>query len=157
MRIGEVLALTPHEVSEKFVNVCHSYDDSLGLGDTKTKKSRYVPIPDNFFTAEELNNPWIFCREDNKDLPILRIGFYKNFVKICEEIGIDCKERGITVHTLRNFFISYLQSVNIPEPKIRAIVGHKDNSMTELYTYWNPEMFPEIYEAQLNLYKQITE
>ena len=84
---------------------------------------------------------------------------HDNIKAICKDLGIDTKERGITTHTLRNFFISYLsylESENVPEPKIRAVAGHKDPTMTGLYTYWTPEMFPEIYEVQEKLFYQIT-
>ena len=52
-------------------------------------------------------------------------------------------------------FISYLESKNVSEPKIRAVVGHKDSSMTDLYTYWTPDMFPEIYAAQEEMIRSI--
>ena len=69
--------------------------------------------------------------------------------------GIDYKKRKLTVHTNRDFYNTYLLSQNVPEPKVRAVIGHKDSSMTNLYTYWKPDMFTEVYEAQIKLYKEI--
>ena len=69
---------------------------------------------------------------------------------------IDKKERGLTIHSLRGFFISHLREKNVPDAKIRAVVGHSDPTMTDVYTYWKPDMFPEVYEVQKELYEKIT-
>lgn len=154
MRIGEVIGLTDNDIEPHCLNVRHTYSRNFGLGETtKTKLNRYVPIPDGFNLPHK--DGWIFAdRDDGKPVDLLR--FFGNFSRLIDRLGIKRKERGITVHTLRNFFISYLQSENITESKIRAVVGHKDSSMTGLYTYWTPEMFPEVYDAQKKLYEYIT-
>ena len=152
MRISEIAGLRPCDIHENFIDVSHSYSRHFGLGDTKTKTKRYVPKPKGLDLSCE--SEWIFELKDGKPFNICRM--HDNIVAICKSIGIDVKARGITTHTLRNFFISYLQSENVPEPKIRAVVGHKDSTMTGLYTYWTPEMFPEVYKAQQKLYECIT-
>ena len=91
----------------------------------------------------------------NKGQPLNINSFYTNLIDIYNYCEIDYKSRHLTVHTNRNFYNSYLQSQNVPEPKIRAVIGHKDPTMTNLYTYWKPDMFPEVYEAQYKLYKEI--
>lgn len=152
MRISEVMALRNQDVKNNYLNVAHSYSRQFGLGDTKTHSARYVPIPKDMNLHSETE--YLF-EDDGKPLNITRI--YNAMLLICRKLGIDYKARKITVHTLRNFFISYLQSENVSEAKIRAVVGHKDSSMTGLYTYWNPGMFPEVYKAQEKLYKEITQ
>lgn len=152
MRISEIVALTDNDVSENYINVAHSYSRYFGIGDTKTHTSRFVPKPKSLILHS--GNDFIF-QDMDKPLGISKL--YHAFMSVCDKLKIDCKSRNVTLHTLRNFFISYLQSENVSEPKIRAIVGHKDSSMTGLYTYWTPEMFPEIYEAQEKLYHEITE
>jgi len=152
MRISEIAGLRPCDIHENYIDVSHSYSRKFGLGDTKTKIKRFVPIPKNIDLS--CTTEWIFQAENGKPFNICRM--HDNLILICNSLGINVKARGITTHTLRNFFISYLQSQNIPEPKIRAVVGHKDSTMTGLYTYWTPEMFPEVYDAQLKLYRQIT-
>ena len=152
MRIGEVMALQPADIKEKCLDVRHTYNDKFGIGDTKTKITRYVPVPDGFFG--EVATTWVFQRQDD-EIPLPQHEIYKNLMRILDEMGIDHKGRKITLHTVRNFFISYLESKNVPEPKIRAIVGHKEKTMTDIYTYWKPEMFPEVYEAQSELYNFI--
>ena len=156
MRIGEVLGLTKEDIRKGFVNVHRTYSDRFGLQEsTKTYVNRYVPIPEGF-PFPESKTKWAFPAE-NGEGPVQAHQIYKSFIKRCAALEIDTKSRGLTIHTLRNFFISYLQSQNVPESKIRAVAGHSDSTMTDVYTYWTPEMFPEVYEAQFRLYKQITE
>ena len=152
MRISEIAALRPCDIHENYIDVAHSYSRQFGLGPTKTKIKRYVPKPKEL--KLESDGEWIFQTKKGTPFNICRM--HDNIMAVCRSLGIDTKSRGITTHTLRNFFISYLQSENVPEPKIRAVAGHKDPTMTGLYTYWTPEMFPEVYEAQLKLYNEIT-
>lgn len=151
MRISEIAALRSSDVKDGFLDVSHSYSRQFGLGDTKTHTARFVPLPKGLVLKSETE--YIF-EENGKPINITRV--YNAMLLVCRKIGIDTKKRGITVHTLRNFFISYLQAENVSGAKIRAVAGHKDPTMTGLYTYWKPEMFPEVYEAQERLFKTIT-
>lgn len=152
MRISEIAALRNSDVRSGFLDVSHSYSRQFGLGDTKTHTARFVPVPKELMLKSE--SEYIF-EEDGKPVSITRV--YNAMLLVCRKLGIDTKERGITVHTLRNFFISYLQAENVSGAKIRAVAGHKDPTMTGLYTYWKPDMFPEVYEAQEKLFRMITE
>lgn len=151
MRISEIAALRNSDVKDGFLDVSHSYSRQFGLGDTKTHTARFVPVPKGLVLKSDTE--YIF-EEDGKPVSITRV--YNAMLLICRKIGIDTRKRGITVHTLRNFFISYLQAENVSGAKIRAVAGHKDPTMTGLYTYWKPEMFPEVYEAQEKLFRMIT-
>ena len=155
MRIGEISALKKTDIHENYIDVTHTYSDKFGIGSTKTGENRKVPIVENFDTGLS-NSEWAF-EGVTTDKPMLPHAVYNAFIKICDKIGIDRKTRGITIHSLRNFFISYLQGENVPENKIKAVAGHKDkNNMTDHYTYWQPEMLKEVYTAQKKLYQQIT-
>lgn len=147
MRIGEVAGLQKSDVRDGFINVSHSYSSQYGLGPTKTRTSRYVPLPNGLSFCME--KEFLFERGGK---PVPPHSLYLTFCRICDKMGLDRKDRGLTIHSLRNFFISYLQEENVPEPKIRAIAGHADTTMTYLYTYWRPDMFPEVYAAQQKLY-----
>ena len=156
MRIGEVSALMKENVHENWLDVKFTYSDKFGLGSTKTGQNRKVPIPKGAVVSES-KTKWFF-EGITADKPLMSHAVYNCFSRICDALGIDRKGRGITIHSLRNFFISYLQANNISESKIKAVVGHTDKgNMTEHYTYWTPEMFPEIYEVQEKLYREITE
>lgn len=152
MRMGEISALQFSDIHENYLSVTKSYNRQFGIGDTKTHLKRQVPIPDNFFNDIKKIG-YVFQQENGK--PIAPATVYATFIRMCEKMEIDTKARGITIHSLRNFFISYMQSENVTESKIRAVVGHADTTMTDLYTYWKPEMLPEIYAAQKKLYELI--
>lgn len=158
MRISEVVALKNEFICENYIKVEHSYSRAFGLGETKTYMNRCVPIPEDLAKKLFSEREFLFINHKgkNKGKPLNITTFNDNLRIIYESLGIDKKKRNLNVHTNRNFFISYLESKNVPEPKIRAVVGHKDSSMTGLYTYWKPEMFPEVYKVQLELYNYIT-
>lgn len=151
MRIGEVIALQDSDVQKNFLNVYKSYSEIYGLGDTKTHKKRYVPIPCNFKLKS--GTTWVFEKEGK---PFPRSLIYKKFRECLKSLGIDYEARGITIHSFRNFFISYMEKESVPFKKIQATVGHTDGTMTEWYTFWKPDMLQEVYIAQQKLYDIIT-
>lgn len=158
MRIGEVVGLQSFEVENDRLNVEHTLHPRFGLGPTKTRVCRFVPIPTILNLKSKCGKTWAF-QKPTEDAPVLAGYVYKRLMAICKELNIDTKARGITVHSLRNMFISYMRGSTFGETidlKIKAVVGHADSTQTDWYTYWTPEMFPEIYEVQEKLYKQIT-
>ena len=154
MRIGEVCALKREDIKDGYLDVTKSYSDKCGIQNTtKTGVCRCVPYPKDFdFSFVE--SGYVFSVDNGKN-PIKPHCVYNAFTRNMDAIGISRKERGITLHSLRNLFVSYMRSQNISDPKIRAVVGHADETMTDLYTYWKPDMFPEVYEAQNCLYEAI--
>ncbi|MBR3544323.1 MAG: tyrosine-type recombinase/integrase family protein [Treponema sp.] len=157
MRIGEVTGLQTADVEDDRLNVQHSLHPRFGLGETKTRVNRFVPIPPAMGLKETCGDVWAF-EKPTENAPVDENYVYKRFTAIVDSLGIDRKARGITVHTLRNLFISYMRGSSFGEKidlKIKAVVGHADESMTDWYTYWTPEMFPEIYEVQEKLWRQI--
>lgn len=152
MRISEIAGLRNQDLHENYIDLQHSYSRQFGLGDTKTKQKRCVPIPEGL----DLHNDsceWLFPAENGKPFNICRM--HDNLLRVWEDVGIDYKTRNLTTHTIRNFFISYCLSENVPKPKVKAVIGHKDEDMTDWYTYWKPEMLKEVYDAQLKLYNFI--
>lgn len=154
MRVGEICALQWSDVKENYLDVKKTYSDDFGLQhSTKTGLSRFVPVPKEFDFPQKTGD---FVFVGLKGEPVSPHKEYNALMRRVDWLGIDRKERGLTVHSLRDFFVSFLRSKNISDPKIRAVVGHADETMTDLYTYWKPDMFPEVYEAQLELYNAIT-
>lgn len=157
MRIGEVTGLQTADVMDDRLNVRHSLHPRFGLGETKTRVCRFVPIPPSLKLKEQCGEIWAFEKPTCKE-PCDEGYVYKRFTAVLDSLGIDRKARGLTVHSLRNLFISYMRGSTFGadiDLKIKAVVGHADESMTDWYTYWTPEMFPEIYEVQEKLYKEI--
>ena len=159
MRISEVVALQSEDVHENYLDVRHSYSRQFGLGSTKTNECRFVPIPAVLAKTLQLRDGFLFVNHEGQNIgrPLNINSFYTNLTDNYTLCGIDYKKRGLTVHTNRDFYNTFLESENVPEPKIRAVIGHKDSSMTNLYTYWKPDMFTEVYAAQDKLYRMITE
>lgn len=154
MRIGEISALQTTDIFDSYIHVKNTFSSNYGLGTTKTNKERYVPLPKSYeFPKSDCN--WIFQDRNTKN-PMKPHVLYNALIRNCDKINIDTKKRGITVHSLRNFFISYMQANNITKQKIKAVVGHADEDMTDHYTYWTPEMFKEIAEVQERLIIEIT-
>ena len=151
LRVGEAIALQKSDIKGNYLDIKHSFSNQFGLGETKTKLCRCVPIPSDFPFPD--SDGFIFCDSDGQPTNIRT--FHYHFIRIMENLKIDVKGRGLTTHTLRNFFISFLRAENISDAKIKAVVGHKTSDMTDWYTFWKPEMFPEVYQAQLKLYNQI--
>ncbi|SEP79321.1 Site-specific recombinase XerD [Treponema bryantii] len=159
MRISEVVALQSEDIHDNYIDVKHSYSRQFGLGSTKTNECRFVPIPTELAKTLRLRRGFLFINHEGQNIgkPLNINSFYTNLTENYTYCGIDYKSRGLTVHTNRDFYNTYLESENVPEPKIRAVIGHKDSSMTNLYTYWKPDMFSEVYSAQEKLYRIITE
>ena len=154
MREGEICALDDCHIFDNYFFVEFSLNERYGIGSTKTNVSRYVPIPEGLNLITD--SKFAFYSHSDKNEPMKPHCLYNAFIRKCKSMGIDTKERGITFHSLRNFFISYLQGESIPLQKIKAVVGHADDCMTEWYTYWKPEMFQEVYQAQKKLFELIT-
>ncbi len=159
MRISEVVALRSENIYKNYIDVRHSYSRQFGLGTTKTNENRFVPIPAVLSQKLRSFDGFIFINHEGRNIgkPLNINSFYTNLIDNYNLCGIDYKKRGLTVHTNRDFYNTYLLSENVPEAKIRAVIGHKDSSMTNLYTYWKPDMFSEVYTAQEKLYRMITE
>lgn len=157
MRIGEVVGLQVEDVESDRLNVRHSLNRTFGLGATKTRVCRYVPIPSSLKLKQFCGKKWVF-EQTGTVKPITSDCVYRKLIAVCASLGIDTKSRGITVHSLRNTFISYVRGSvfgSTIDLKLKAVVGHADSSMTDWYTYWTPEMFPEIYELQEELLQKI--
>ena len=153
MRIGEVCGLLSSNVFDGYVRVEHTLTPRNGLGDTKTGVHRYVPVPSRMRVLDNCGIKWAFD-DGGRPLPVHNV--YNRMMRLCARLGIDTKTRGITVHSLRNFFISYLRGHGVPDSKVKAVVGHADENMTDWYTYWTLDMFGEVVEAQEILFDKIT-
>ena len=158
MRAGEAIALSPSDVLPDRLNVSRSYSAKFGMGPTKTRARRVVPIPPSLDLASHCGEKWAF-QKPGEDAPVSASSVYKRFRRICASLGIDTKARGITIHSLRNFFISYMRASpkgSEIDLKIKAVVGHAGSTMTDWYTYWKAEDFSEIYALQEELLQKIT-
>jgi integrase len=96
MRHGELLGLRSEFVHDTYIDVCGQYGE-FGYSDTKTHKSRNIPIP------QELHDDLMgFARDNphgylfslyNKDKPVSQETVRQYLYKALERIGIDSDER----------------------------------------------------------------
>ena len=152
MRINEVTCLTKEDIHEDYILVAHTYHPQLGMGKTtKGKRSRIVPIPADFPFPDKEG----FIFEDKSGKPFNSCRMRDNLKKICSSLNIVYKSRHLNTHSLRAFYNTYLKAENIPEAKVKAVIGHKDKSVNDLYTFWKPDMFSDVHEVQDKLYKEV--
>lgn len=154
MRISEIAGLKITDIHDDYILVAHTYSRKHGLGETtKGKETRIVPIPKDFVFPQPNEEGWLYYNEKNKPFDISTMN--RNIINVCSEIGIDTKERCLSTHCLRDFYNTFLEAENITDAKVKAVIGHKDVTMTGHYTYWKPDMFQEVHSVQDKLYKQI--
>ena len=154
MRIGEVLALQDTDVSGDYLDVRKSYEEPFGLGDIKNHLKRKVPACDLLLDVLPNRQGFLFEGEIEGQ-PYCSNAVREALRKAYRRAGIDYKKRNLTFHSFRHFFNTYLEKKDISPAKIRAVIGHKDSSMTGVYTNWNANEFPEVYEAQRQLIRSI--
>ena len=158
MRIGEILALTRKDVCKNYLDVRHSFSNRFGIGLCKTGNSRKVPIPEDMaMILHGIAGKTYIFEQKTQQKPFLSTDVNEEYDAVLKALNIDKKARKIDIHSFRRFFISYLEKENVPEPKIRATVGHAEKTMTDLYTFWSPDMLQEVYVAQEKLYRKILE
>jgi integrase len=153
LRIGEILALKPENITETSINVIHSWNRLEGLKGTKTGKTRTVPIPFHLGIALKeyirSNNisSFIFSVNHGKS-PIDHKAVYNRFWYALSKIDITKelrKERIISFHSYRHTFNTMLLEAGVHPETIRLITGHSAN-MTARYSHLQLNNMPEIAE-----------
>ena len=148
MRIGEIIALKGYQIKENFILV-DSNETRVGYRKApKNGKSRSIPI------SKELRDSIIpFIRDDNEYLftlngnqPVAPQSISSKLYAQLKKVGLENK--GYTFHSFRHYFNTKLVAANINPEKIRAIIGHSSESMTEHYLHLSVDDLKEITELQ---------
>jgi integrase len=154
MRLGEIIGLRGEYVFDRYIHVCAQYG-RFGYGDTKTHRSRDIPIPARMY--EDLvplikkNKSGFLFSKDGGEKPIGRRAVPDALYKALDAIGIDRaerKRRNLTFHAWRHFFNTALLLANVSASKVKAVTGHVTQKMTEHYTHFVTKELPEIKEVQ---------
>ena len=153
LRIGEALALKKEDIKDDYLDINKAYEDPYGFGDVKTHEKRKIPAVKELISILPDKN--LLFEGGKEGRPYGQNAVRKALKKAFQNVGIDYKARRLTFHSFRHFFNTYLQREDISENKIRAVMGHKDASMTGLYTNWNANEFPEVYTSQRKLVNAI--
>ena len=156
LREGEVRALRAEDIHSDYILVSHSYDLKFGLKDTKTHKTREVPIPDMLYKLlQQLGqgHPGYIFSYDGGKTP-LNVSMLRSLYRALERLGISeqqRKERNICFHSWRHFFNTTLRAGNISDSKTQAITGHSTLEMTEHYTHFTHEDLKEVNRIQIGI------
>jgi integrase len=158
MRQGEILAVRDEDLRNGSIHVSHSWDPRYGLGPTKTRQERDVPVPSRVLEDMQLfvgTGGFIFSFTQGKS-PATGNRVTRALYVALERIGISEKERdrrNLTFHSWRHFFNSVMRSRSIPDPLLQRVTGHATTEMTERYTHFNLEDFREIASVQAEVFK----
>jgi integrase len=161
LRLGEILALKPQDLTNDYLIITHSFNPDDGLKSTKNGKSRVVPLDKkNETLLKDLchgkrEDDFIFSANNGKS-PFCHRTIYKSYKKALELIGItkeERKQRNITFHSYRHGVNTMLlESGNQPET-VRLLLGHSNPSMTAHYSHLqmpNISITQESYTDHIN-------
>ena len=145
MRISEVCALRKETLFDNYINVKDQRIgwDLLPVKDGEKRKVRIcVSLQRLLSECYKPGNDFIFNDIQNT----YRRAFYLNTES-------DRKNKGLTFHSLRHFFNTYLLTNGISEIKVKSVLGHSSGkgSMTERYANFRPEDFDDVAELQEKL------
>lgn len=153
MRSGEIRALWQDQLHRDYIEVNASYNNhDDGRKCTKSGYSRFVPISDEIRQAiEKINSGGLYVFSFNGERPVANSYFDKCLKERMEELGIKAQEGTIlSFHSFRHYFNSRLIAAGVQGEKIRAVIGHEDESMTEHYAHLEPEDLAVIRDVQKN-------
>jgi integrase len=152
MRVSEIFAISRKSLHEKYIDVSRQIYRGV-ICPCKTKEKRKVPIPHRLY--EELNKELNKTESDFCFDKINSTAVMRQLNKVLVSLGMEGEKeaRGLCTHSWRHFFNTYLLANNVTEIKAKAVIGHSSGSgsMTERYTNWKPDMFPEVYALQERL------
>lgn len=111
MRISEILNLNPEDIEEGYIRCANN----------KVNRSYSVPI------AAKLK-PYL---ENFQGFSLSYDAARYQFNKVCKLANIS----GVTLHTLRHTFCSWLVQENVPLPIIRVLANHKSYTTTLGYAH----------------------
>ncbi|GHT83238.1 hypothetical protein FACS1894137_03850 [Spirochaetia bacterium] len=163
LRIGELVGMRGEFVFDDYISVCGQWSKEYGYTDTKTGKSRDIPIIKEL--RDELNvlkgdngNGYLFSSDGGKN-PISRNSIYQELYRALEKIGIDHDtrmERGLSVHGWRHYLNTSLRMANVPDAKIQEITGHASLEETDRYTHFDTKKFTEVLAVQETITKKVS-
>lgn len=146
MRISEAIGVTESDVIREgdiiYINLTKQFNNGE-YKELKNKECRVIPITPEIVDLIGFNT--------------LRLSaFYVRINKVKNNMA-DAKERGLSFHSLRHFFISQAKAYGVIESKVEFIAGHKLKGMASVYTNYKPVDLLDINNFQRDYYKKIIE
>lgn len=155
MRQGEILAVKDADIHDGFIHVAHSWSPAWGLGPTKTRQARDVPLPGRVFEAVRpfLGSGGFVFSLTMGETPCTGNNATKWLYGALEVIGVkDRVERNITFHSWRHWLNSVLRAQAVPDDIVRKVTGHGTAEMTENYTEYKPEDYAPVAAVQAEMF-----
>jgi integrase len=150
-RLGEVRALRASDVHDGWLTIARSWSVIDGEKSTKSGAPRIVPLPRQAQKVLnglcDLQKDGLLFSLDGGKKPISSRYIQERFTQALLAAGIsreEQKKRAITFHALRVTYNTYLRSANVPEAKLRAVVGHTSSELSDRYTSFKPEDLGEL-------------
>ena len=159
LRMSEIRGLKYSDISDGRIHIQRAVvsgpDGDVEKG-TKTKSGdRWIKLPT---TIESLINFQGRNSEDDYIVPYADISIYRNFIKICEEAGVEpCR-----FHDLRHFAASEAHALGVPDKYAMKRMGHKtDNMLKNVYLHTikdKEDEFSDLIDRKMeNLYNSAHE
>lgn len=168
LRQGEIIALQRQDIRERHIHVCHSFNETWGLKETKTGRVRNVAmIPFLKAQIDELlrQNPYTHDEafvfySHRPDRPMegrtATEALYEAMGQPIEEppegekpkpliSEEERKARRVDFHSWRHFFNSMLINNGIASEKVRSLTGHTTSAMTE--RYFHADEFDDVVDV----------
>jgi integrase len=99
----------------------------------------------------ERNGEGYVFSPDGGGKPVCRKHIYDEFHRALKRIGIGPEEiarRGLSIHSWRHFLNTELQLQGLSLQQVQAVIGHKSEQMTGLYSHFDARQLSMVMEAQ---------
>lgn len=163
IRISEVRGLQVSQVHQDYIEVHTAWEEQHGLKEPKWGSRRDLPIEPEMYEVlqkvMELSRPQtlLFYGAAGYDKPMSKSYIAKNLYKALHKIGISEEERierNISFHSHRHTLNTMLRAAGVPDAIIRMMTGHRNQSMTDLYTHFRLEDYREVSKITKFLIKK---
>jgi integrase len=154
-RQGEILAVKDADFRDGFIHVAHSWNPTYGLGPTKTRQARDVPLPARVLEAVKpfLGSGGYVFSLTGGETPCTGNNATKWFYTALNLIGVkDREKRNVTFHSWRHWLNSTLRAHGVADDLTRRVTGHESEEMTALYTEYKPEDFAPVAAVQAEMF-----
>lgn len=150
MRIGEICALERKNVFPDHILVSASYNNRKdGLKCTKSGYERVVPISSEIYRMLISMKGERFLFSPDGSNPFIPNVIENRLARAMEDLGIRPRQGTLlSFHSFRHFLNSRLRAAGMEGDKIRAVIGHESEQMTEHYTRLELEDLKQIEAVQ---------
>ena len=149
LRMGEVRALTVEQVHKDHIVVDANWSDEEGRKCTKSGYARIVPIPlDVYKVSKEIMPPRGLIFTLNGKVPVDDRFISNPLYERLNELGIDREALNLSFHSFRHYCNTRLVAAGVQGEKIRAVLGHESEEMTEHYMHLTSNDMSELRDIQ---------